>query len=94
MIIHYCFVDVTIPAGESIELEFDYKLINTYRLNFIAGKYCDVDCEETVFNLEEKGKIVIVKQTLGFDDTAERPSATLDPDEEDYYIDFRKTRQD
>ncbi len=64
-LIYYDYVDVTIPAGESIELEFDYWLENTYRLNCIAGKYCDVDCEETVFNLEEKGEIVIVKPDFG-----------------------------
>ena len=89
-LIYYDFVDVTIPAGESIEMEFDYWLEDTYRLNFIAGKYCDVDCEETVFNLTEKGKIVIVKQTLGLDETADISTVTLDPDKEDYYIDFRR----
>ena len=88
-LISYNFVDVTIPAVESVELEFDYTLTDTYRLEFIAGKYCDIECNEAVVTLEKSDNIVIYKQNMGFDEEMEKSSTTLDSEKEGLYIEYR-----
>ena len=89
VLLTYIFIDITIPAGENVELEFDYTLTDTYRLDFIAGKYCDVECNEAVLTLEKSDTVVIYKQNIGVDEETEKSTVKLDPNKEGLYIDYR-----
>ena len=87
--VNYCFIEVDIPAGKSIEIEFNYTLKDTYRLVFIDNDYGDIKCDKADITLQKSDQVVMVKQSLGFDENEAESSVTIQADKEDHYLEYR-----
>ena len=87
--VNITFIKIELQPYESTVIEYLYELGNTYRVDFLPGKYNNISCDEATVTLKKTDLVRIFKQNMGFDEDAETSTMTLDPDMDDYYIDYR-----
>ena len=102
--VFYLEAEVTVPAGQSVELtaemtreaSFDFYCAHTenqgvYGYDMVTKLGSNLACTSQTATLEDRGQIEIVRQNFGFDLEQGVKTVVLDPDQEHYYLEVRRS---